>query len=150
LAPEASDLAKTGVHDSECLPTIGVQASGRIAVQGEIDSGWQPNATKIIMKDLATTWQEVDSAIQQFLVTELKIGMTFADSASLAESSRDRLYRRRLARRAYDNGLKWMRYAKFEEEDMKTYRSELRRLRHILNALGDPIEEPSYDELGSS
>jgi hypothetical protein len=102
------------------------------------------------MKDLATTWQEIDGAVQQFLVMELKIGMTFADSASLAESSRERLYRRRLARRAYDNGLKWARRAKFAKEDMKTYRSELGRLRHVLNELGDPIEDPNYDELGSS
>ena len=30
------------------------------------------------MKDSATVWQQVDSAIQQFLIVELDLGMTFA------------------------------------------------------------------------
>jgi hypothetical protein len=93
------------------------------------------------MRDLATVWQQIDSAIQQFLVVEVDIGMTFAEAAMSASSTSERLHNRQLARRAYDTGLRWMIRARFTRQDTKTYHRRLRQLRLVLNQLGDPIQD---------
>ena len=97
------------------------------------------------MKDPATVWQQVDTAIQQFLIVELDVGMTFAQAAAHAQSTDERLRSRQLARKAYDTGSRWIFRARFTPEDSRTYHQKLRQLRLALNKLGDPIQD-SYSD----
>jgi hypothetical protein len=102
------------------------------------------------MRDSAIVWQQVDTAIQQFLVLEVDIGMTFAKSAVQAQSTGECLHNRRLARQAYDTGLRLLPRARFTEEDTRAYHRRLKQLRLALNRLGDPLEDSYCDDLASS
>src|SRR5215475_13086499 len=99
------------------------------------------------MTDSARVWQQVDTAIQEFLVLEVSVGMTFADSATRAHSTKEGLHNRKMARRAYDTGMRWRTRARFTQQDTKVYDRKLRELRLALNRLGDPIQDSYYDEL---
>jgi hypothetical protein len=93
------------------------------------------------MKDSTIVWQQVDTAIQQFLILELKVGMTFAEFAIHAPSTTECLRSRQLARRAYDTGVRWMPRARFTHEETRAYYRSLKQLRLVLNRLGDPVQE---------
>lgn len=97
------------------------------------------------MGDVATVWGQVDTAIQQFLVIEVTIGMTFARAGMNALTTGECLRSRQLARRAYDTGSRWVERARFTAEGIKTYRRKLQELRFALNRLGDPVQD-SYCE----
>jgi hypothetical protein len=101
------------------------------------------------MRDSATVWQQVDSAIQHFLILEVDIGMTFAEAATHASSTQERLHNRRLARKAYDSSAKWFARARFTEPDARTHNLKLRELRLALNKLGDPIQDSYSDDKAS-
>jgi hypothetical protein len=94
-----------------------------------------------IMRDSATVWQQVDTAIQQFLILEVRVGMTFAETATRAQSTDECLHNRQLARRAYDTGVRWRARARFTQEDTRVYGRKLQELRLALNRLGDPIQD---------
>ena len=101
------------------------------------------------MKDSATVWQQVDSAIQGFLIVELNLGMTFAMAAEHAQNTDERLRSRQMARKAYDTGSRWIFRARFTAEDSRTYQQKLRQLRLALNKLGDPIQDSYSDGFAS-
>ena len=101
------------------------------------------------MRDSATVWQQVDTAIQQFLIVELDLGMTFARAAAAADNTEERLHSRRLARKVYDLGLRWVSRARFNGEDTKTYYERLRQLRIAINKLGDPIQDSYCADIGA-
>jgi hypothetical protein len=101
------------------------------------------------MRDSAIVWQQVDTAVQQFLIVELDLGMTFVRAAADADNTQERLHNRRLARKVYDNGLRWVVRARFNQEETKTYYEKLRLLRLALNKLGDPIQDSYCDDFAS-
>jgi hypothetical protein len=91
------------------------------------------------MRDAVAIWQQVDTAIERFLVLETDIGMTFAEAARHALCTEECLRNRRLARRAYETAQRWTRRVRFSGEAEKTYCRKLQRLKEALNRLGDPV-----------
>jgi hypothetical protein len=92
------------------------------------------------MRDFPMVWQDADTALKQFVIVEVNLGITFADSASCELSTRDRLRNRQLAKRAYDSAVKWLPKVSFTRIETKAYYTKLHKLRLALNRLGDPIQ----------
>ena len=91
------------------------------------------------MRDSIATWRQVDSALSRLLFIEAEVGLTFAQAALNAGSTRECLHCRKLARRAYDNAGKWLTRTRLTTEDTKALHDKLQLLRAELKRLGDPL-----------
>jgi hypothetical protein len=87
-------------------------------------------------------WQQVDSALCRLLFLETDIGMNFAHVAVSADSTREGLHNRQLARRAYDNAERWMSRATLTRGEKKMLCGRMQCLREALRGLGDPALQP--------
>lgn len=74
----------------------------------------------------------------RFLMVEVEVGESFAKAANDADSTREVLHYRLLARRGYNTATRMAGHLKMENREAKTLAHALVRLNSALRDFGDP------------
>jgi hypothetical protein len=93
------------------------------------------------MRDSVAVWHQVDAAISTLVMTEANVGLTFAQAAAYAVSTRECLHNRKLARRAYENAQRWLLRVRQGNGDDEAVQNKLQLLEEMLRRLGDPMQK---------